>query len=95
MEAPHEPEPQRRALAALDPCQHELAELLRRALERLRPGGVILVDNVLWFGNVVNPEADDDDTRAIRAFNAKVAADQRVDRVMLAISDGLTVVRKR
>jgi len=62
---------------------------------RMRPGGVILVDNVLWDGNVVKPEAVDDNTRAIRAFNDLVAADARVDTVMLPVADGLTLCRKR
>ena len=64
-------------------------------LKRLRPNGLILVDNVLWMGAVVNPEAQDPNTVAIRAFNDQVAADPRVDCVMLAISDGLTILRKR
>jgi len=82
-------------LGFIDADKTGYADYYEAILERLRPGGVILVDNVLWFGNVVNPDADDDGTRAIRAFNDKVAADERVDRVMLAISDGLTIVRKR
>jgi len=64
-------------------------------LKRLRPGGLILVDNVLWFGRVADPAADDEQTLAIRAFNDLVAADSRVDCVMLPISDGLTILRKR
>ena len=64
-------------------------------LARLRPGGVILVDNVLWMGRVVDPAADDPQTEAIRRFNDLVAADERVDRVMLPIADGLTIARKR
>jgi caffeoyl-CoA O-methyltransferase len=64
-------------------------------LRRLRPGGLVLVDNVLWFGRVVDPEAQDPQTRAIRAFNDAVAADPRVDCVMLPVSDGLTILRKR
>ena len=64
-------------------------------LARLRPNGLILVDNVLWMGNVARPEAQDPNTLAIRAFNAMVAADARVDCVMLAVSDGLTILRKR
>jgi caffeoyl-CoA O-methyltransferase len=63
-------------------------------LARLRPGGLILVDNVLWFGRVVDPAADDPQTLAIRAFNDQVAADPRVDCVMLPVSDGLTLLRK-
>jgi caffeoyl-CoA O-methyltransferase len=63
-------------------------------LKRLRPGGLILADNVLWFGRVADPEATDEATQQIRAFNAKVAADPRVEAVMLPIADGLTIVRK-
>jgi caffeoyl-CoA O-methyltransferase len=48
-------------------------------LKRLRPGGVILADNVLWLGRVADPTADDAQTQAIRAFNAKVARDPRVE----------------
>jgi caffeoyl-CoA O-methyltransferase len=64
-------------------------------LPRLRPNGVVLVDNVLWSGNVVDAAITDADTEAIRAFNDHVAADDRVDTVMLPIADGLTVIRKR
>lgn len=64
-------------------------------LARLRPNGLVLVDNVLWMGNVVNPAASDPQTEAIRAFNAKVAADPRVDCVILPVGDGLTLLRKR
>ena len=64
-------------------------------LSRLRPNGLVLVDNVLWDGRVVQPDADDDNTRAIRAFNDMVAADDRVEAVMLPIADGLTLCRKK
>jgi predicted O-methyltransferase YrrM len=50
---------------------------------------------VLWSGNVVNRDANDANTEAIRRFNDHVAADRRVDSVMLPISDGLTFARKR
>jgi caffeoyl-CoA O-methyltransferase len=62
---------------------------------RLRPGGLILVDNVLWGGRVADPLVDDEQTVAIRRFNDLVAADDRVECVMLPISDGLTLLRKR
>jgi caffeoyl-CoA O-methyltransferase len=62
---------------------------------RLRPGGLLLVDNVLWSGRVVDPSADDPDTVAIRAYNDHAAADDRVDTVMLVVGDGLTLLRKR
>ena len=64
-------------------------------LRRLRPGGLILVDNVLWAGRVADPEADDADTAAIHRFNDAVARDERVDVVMLPVADGLTLLRKR
>jgi caffeoyl-CoA O-methyltransferase len=64
-------------------------------LARLRSGGLILVDNVLWMGQVANPAATDAQTQAIRSFNDSVARDPRVDCVMLSISDGLTILRKR
>jgi caffeoyl-CoA O-methyltransferase len=74
------------------PAYHHYYEEI---LKRLRPGGLILVDNVLWFGRVADPTDDEPQTRAIRAFNDAVAADARVDCVMLPVSDGLTLLRKR
>jgi caffeoyl-CoA O-methyltransferase len=64
-------------------------------VQRLRPGGLVLVDNVLWGGAVVDEEDQSDDTVAIRAVNNHIAADDRVDVVMLPIADGLTIARKR
>jgi caffeoyl-CoA O-methyltransferase len=64
-------------------------------LARLRPGGLIVCDNVLWGGSVADPAARDDHTEKIRAFNDFVAADQRVERAMIAVGDGLTLARKR
>lgn len=62
---------------------------------RVRPGGVIAVDNVLWDGNVVRPDMTDENTEAIRRFNDRVAADDRFDTVMLPLADGLTLLRRR
>ena len=64
-------------------------------LPRLRVGGVILVDNVLWSGAVIDATVTDENTVAIRAFNDMVAADDRVDTVMIPLGDGLTILRKR
>jgi caffeoyl-CoA O-methyltransferase len=61
---------------------------------RLNPGGVLLVDNVLWSGRVVDPDAADDDTVALRAFNDHAAADERVELVLLPLADGLTMARR-
>ncbi len=63
-------------------------------MDRMRSGGLLLVDNVLWSGKVVTGEKDAD-TRAIDAFNKKVVADERVENVLLPIRDGLIVVRKK
>jgi caffeoyl-CoA O-methyltransferase len=82
-------------LAFIDADKTGYPTYYEEILKRLRPNGLILVDNVLWMGNVVNADATDPNTLAIRAFNDRVAADPRVDCVMLAISDGLTILRKR
>jgi predicted O-methyltransferase YrrM len=63
-------------------------------VRRLRPGGLVAVDNVLWEGDVVKPEEQGEDVVAIRHFNELVLADRRVESVMLAIADGLTLARK-
>lgn len=62
---------------------------------RMRPGGLVLVDNVLWSGKVIDPSVTDDDTLAIRAFNDKVVTDERVESVILTVADGLTLARVR
>ncbi len=64
-------------------------------LPRVRTDGLLLIDNVLWSGAVVDESAQDENTQAIRAFNDKVAADDRVESVMLPLGDGVTVLRKR
>jgi caffeoyl-CoA O-methyltransferase len=64
-------------------------------VRRLRPGGLVAVDNVLWEGEVVQADKTGVDVEAIRAFNDKVLADDRVESVMLAVADGLTLARRR
>jgi predicted O-methyltransferase YrrM len=66
-----------------------------RALVLLRPGGLIAVDNVLWYGRVIDGSFDDPDTRAIRAFNAQLKGDDRVWLSMLPVRDGLTLASKK
>jgi caffeoyl-CoA O-methyltransferase len=82
-------------LAFIDADKGGYVSYFEELVPRLRPGGLLLVDNVLWFGRVVDETADDADTEAIRAFNALAAADERVDTVMLPVGDGLTLCRKR
>ncbi len=62
---------------------------------RVRPGGLLLVDNVLWSGEIIDPEVSDANTSALRAFNDLVASDDRVDTVVLTAFDGLTIARRR
>ncbi len=64
-------------------------------LTRLRPNGLILFDNVLWMGLVLDAASTDKSTRAIRELNDLLAVDRRVETVMLPVADGLTIVRKR
>jgi caffeoyl-CoA O-methyltransferase len=64
-----------------------------RCLELVRPGGLILIDNTLWHGDVINPAKQDADTLAIRALNKKLQADPRIDLSLLPLGDGLTVCR--
>ena len=56
---------------------------------------MILVDNVLWGGSIIDPAVDDESTRALRAFNDHVAARADCDAVMLNIGDGVTMIRRR
>ncbi len=64
------------------------------SLKLLRPGGLILIDNTLWGGEVADPKITDADTTAIRSLNAKVATDARVEICMTPICDGVTMARK-
>jgi predicted O-methyltransferase YrrM len=64
-------------------------------LRVVRPGGLILIDNVLQGGRVAKPAAEDPNTVAIRELNAKIAADERVDVALLPVADGLTLVHRR
>ena len=66
-----------------------------RALRLLKPGGLLLIDNVLWGGRVADASANDADTVAIRALNLKIHTDSRVDISLLPIADGLTLALKR
>jgi predicted O-methyltransferase YrrM len=66
-----------------------------RLLRLVRPGGLIALDNTLWGGEVIDQRADDEDTRAIRAVNAKLAADERITVCMLPVADGVTLARRR
>ncbi len=82
-------------LAFIDAVKTEYADYLEVLVRLVRKGGAILVDNVLWSGSVIDDSRQDESTEAIRAFNDRVTKDERFDRVMLPISDGLTLLRVR
>jgi caffeoyl-CoA O-methyltransferase len=81
-------------LAFIDADKPGYIDYFEQLVPRMRPGGVILVDNVLWSGAVIDTDVTDDNTVAVRAFNDHVRADPRVDCVMLAIGDGLTFITR-
>jgi caffeoyl-CoA O-methyltransferase len=80
--------------AFIDADKGNYANYYDRALDLLRPGGLVVVDNVLWDGTVIDPKVHDNDTEAIRAFNRKVHADPRVAISMATMGDGLTLACK-
>lgn len=79
----------------LDGDKKEYDGYYELGLALLRPGGALLIDNVLWGGSVADPEKNDADTAAIRALNEKVRDDARVDSVLVSVGDGLTLAVKR
>ena len=81
--------------AFIDADKTNYAIYYEEILKRLRPNGLILIDNVLWYGAIVDEAIKDADTLALRALNDFIAKDTRVEAVMLGFSDGLTIVRKK
>ncbi len=82
-------------MAFIDGDKRTYVETYEMAMSVLRTGGYILADNTLWDGHVVDPAYDHDhQTAAIERFNDLVAADPRVERVILPLRDGLTLIRK-
>ncbi len=81
--------------AYIDADKQNYDHYYERALELLRPNGLIAVDNVLWSGRVADARETDADTASLRALNAKIGRDERVDASLLPIGDGLMLVRKR
>lgn len=82
-------------LAFIDADKPSYDAYYEGCLRVVRPGGLILLDNTLQGGRVADPSADDENVRAIRALNDKIAADERVDMVLLPLADGLTMARVR
>lgn len=81
--------------AFVDADKEGYPQYYEELVTRLRPGGLIVLDNVLRHGRVIDPEARSEADLAIRAVNDTVASDPRVDAVMLPLRDGVTVARRR
>ena len=82
-------------LVFIDADKREYCTYFDLVYPLVRPGGFILADNTLWDGHIVDPAYDRDaQTLGLRAFNDKIAADERVEQVILPLRDGLTLIRK-
>jgi caffeoyl-CoA O-methyltransferase len=79
----------------IDADKENYVNYYEAVMPRLTPRGLIAADNTLWSGRVVDDAEDSPETRAIRAFNDHVAADERVVSVMLTVRDGVTLIRRR
>jgi len=82
-------------MAFIDANKNDYDTYYERCLKLLRQGGLILFDNVLWGGSVVDRNDESEDTKAIRALNAKLKSDERVDLTLFAVGDGMTGALKR
>ena len=80
-------------LVFIDADKEQYPRYFDLVVNRVRSGGLIIADNVLWSGKVVN-SAKDEATKALQVFNKKVAEDPRVETVLLPVRDGLTLIRK-
>ena len=82
-------------LIFIDADKENYVNYYRRALDLLAPQGVILIDNVLWSGEVLKQPPPDDKTAAIRELNRVVSSDPRVSAVLVTIRDGVLVIRRK
>ncbi|MGB3571347.1 MAG: class I SAM-dependent methyltransferase [Phormidesmis sp.] len=81
--------------AFIDADKSNYDSYYERSLQLLRPGGLIAVDNTLWYGRVADPDVQDNRTKCIRALNEKVRDDERVTMSLLPVGDGLLLAIKR
>jgi len=84
-------------LAFIDADKESYPYYFEKVLQLLRPGGAMLVDNVLWYGKVMLEEEDkkDPSTQILKDFNEMVTQDNRVESIILPIRDGITLIRKK
>ncbi len=83
-------------LVFIDGEKREYPDYYDIVIDMLKPGGIILADNVLWGGKVIDPESNlDPSTAGILAFNKKVRNDKRIENIILPVRDGISVIRKK
>jgi predicted O-methyltransferase YrrM len=81
-------------MAFIDADKERLPDYYRLVMEKMTSGGVIVVDNILWYGKVADPKQNDKTTQKIRQFNELVQADKRVTNLLLPVCDGMMIIRK-
>jgi caffeoyl-CoA O-methyltransferase len=82
-------------LVFIDGDKREYVEYYRMIIEKVKPGGFILADNVLWGGKVIEDETNDPQTRGIINFNEMIQNEDKIDNIILPIRDGLMLIRKK
>ena len=83
-------------LVFIDADKREYKAYYEAVLPKVRRGGIILVDNTLWDGKVLKrAESNDEQTKAIQLFNDMIAVDQKIEKLILPLRDGLTMIRKK
>lgn len=82
-------------LIFLDADKRSYPSYFETLIDRLRPGGLFISDNVIWDGRVVDAKDEDPDVRALDAYNRQLANDERVELLILPLRDGLSVARKK
>ena len=78
----------------IDANKRHYCDYYRMVFDYVQPGGFIIADNTLWYGKVADTDAHDPQTKGILEFNNMVATDPRVEKVMLPLRDGLTIIYK-
>src|SRR5262245_29040849 len=82
-------------LSFIDADKENMDDYYEVSLRLVRPGGLIVLDNMLQAGRVIDPDNNDLRTNVVRDLNTKIAADERVDRVLVPIGDGMSLARRR
>ena len=82
-------------LVFIDAAKKQYLDYYHAIIDKVRPGGYILVDNILWHGQVVDPEIQDETTNELRSFNDFIHNDARVEKAIVQNRDGLLIIRKK